>query len=216
MLEKGLGLDSLLTITVEQSLAVLYKTHHDFAAAEALFQRALSSRERIESADSPDIATAAGLLAQTYWSHGNYEAAEATHLVYRSLSFRMFSLPRRSLRHRRHCRIPRVPHHGAGRLGARLIAGTDGAVIEPRWRRRWEQGNGRRFRSQALVIARAAERDVGIDGDWFRQRAGDVLLVRAGERARSVRVQRDRDLPVDICWEVRVGRGERRSRKFHR
>jgi len=77
--------DPRLTVTLN-NLAVLYWAQGNYGAAEPLYMRSLTIREKALGPDHPDVATSLNSLAVLYHSQGNYGAAEP--LFKRSLAIR--------------------------------------------------------------------------------------------------------------------------------
>src|SRR5207249_3151300 len=58
------------------SLGILYFAETNYAAAEPLYQRALTIRERALGPEHPDVGATLNNLAELYWSQKKYAAAE--------------------------------------------------------------------------------------------------------------------------------------------
>ena len=84
--EKILGPEHPDTARSLNSLAALYKSHTNYAAAEPLYQRALKIREKVLGPEHPDTAGSLNNLAAMYYLQANYSAAEP--LLQRALKIR--------------------------------------------------------------------------------------------------------------------------------
>ncbi|AMA61021.1 CHAT domain-containing protein [Bradyrhizobium sp. CCGE-LA001] len=76
LMEKSLGLDTVLIAPVLTNLAALYQRQGRFAEAEPLFQRALAVREKSLSHEHPDVGQSLNNLATLYVKQEHFAEAE--------------------------------------------------------------------------------------------------------------------------------------------